>query len=82
MYGDIAHWFIEDLSKQVDMTGFEFDRYFPPEFYGSHSLERLFFWLCPFAAAIRRRKTSYTSITLGMIAEALETRKWTQVERR
>ena len=76
LYGDTASWFIDELAKKVDMTGFKFTHYFPPEFYGENVLSRLFFGFCPFASWVRRNVESYTPITLGMILLSLEKGKW------
>lgn len=76
LFGDTAWWFVEELAKEVDMSQFCFERYFPPEFYGESFAARLFFWLVPFASLIRRRRESYEPVTLGMILRSLEEGKW------
>ncbi len=76
IYGDTAWWFVEELAKKVDMSHFYYERYFPPEFSGEGFLQRAFFSMVPFASFIRRRRESFTSITIRMVAESLEKGEW------
>ena len=76
LYGDIAIWFMEDLEKQVDMSRFYFERYFPPEFYGQGIWTRLFFGFCPFVSLVRRKREFYVPVTLRMVMKSLEKGEW------
>jgi hypothetical protein len=76
LYGDTARWFVEDLAKKIDMSRFCFERYFPPEFYGESFLASAFYSCIPFVSALRRKRESYTPITLGMVSMSLEKGEW------
>ena len=76
LYGDTAWWFTEELSKRIDMSGFCFEEYFPPEFGGKNSLARLLLSLLPFANWLYRRGRVYEPITLEMISNSLEAGRW------
>lgn len=69
---------MEGLIKghQVDLTGFDFDRYFPPEFPGRTFLETLLLWIIPFAGDIARRCAKYRPFTLAMLDRVISTKHW------
>lgn len=76
MYGDIAWGLIEELGKKINMSRFCFERHFPPEFYGNGFCASTFFSIMPFASLIRRRRESYTPITIRMVSESLAKGEW------
>lgn len=83
-YGDIAEAWIDMLVVEyhVDLSGFEFEKFFPPEFEGEDMLTCTVLWLVPFAAAIvrRRKRDTYLPLTLGMIDNMIHTKKWCAAE--
>ncbi len=78
IYGDDAIEFIEELAKvyEVDLTDFEFDRYFPPEFHGRTTLEAALLSLIPFGHDIARRRTRYLPLTVFMLDRVIRARSW------
>jgi hypothetical protein len=84
VYGEIAECWIERLivDYHVDLSGFEFEKFFPPEFEGEDMLTCTVLWLVPFAAAIvrRRKRDTYLPLTLGMIDNMIHTKKWCAAE--
>jgi hypothetical protein len=63
----------------VDLSGFEFARYFPPEFAGRSRLEAAVLISCiPFANRLLRSQTSYAPLTLAMIEQAMQAGRWTK----
>ena len=76
LYGDTAWWFVEDVAKEVDMSQFCFERYFPSECYGESHFTRMIYWLCPFVGAARRKRETYEPLTLQVVLESLESGKW------
>lgn len=73
LYGDIADAYIETLAKRhsVDISKFEFPKYFPPEFLGNSFAERMLYWLVPFVGRYKRARMEYRPLTLEMIAKAI-----------
>lgn len=78
VYGDIAEAYMETLEKEfnVDMSQFEFENYFPPEFAGGSTIERLLYWIVPPLARKQRRAEDFRPVTLRMIDEAIRERRW------
>lgn len=78
LYGDIAEAYIEALVDhyQVDLSGFRFEKFFPPEFVGENLFTRTLLWLVPFAARIARQRGDYLPLTLGTIEHVMRTKRW------
>jgi hypothetical protein len=79
-YGDSA---IEDMQLVeeefgVDLSGFEFAKYFPPEFEGRNGLEAFLISCIPFANRLIRNRRSYAPLTLGMIEQSMQAGRWTE----
>lgn len=78
MYGDTALENIEQLQEKfgVDLSGFDFDKYFPPEFEGRNRFEAYLITFVPFLGTILRRRRTYASLTLEMINSSIRTKRW------
>lgn len=78
LYGDVAEAYMEALAERynIDMSGFEFKRYFPPEFVGKNTFSRTLLWLMPFAGAVARQRREYEPLTLEMIERVLRAKRW------
>ncbi len=78
LYGDIAEADMEVLADHylVDLSGFEFERFFPPEFAGKSPLTRALLWMVPFAEKATRKDYEYLPLTLEMIERAMRTKQW------
>jgi len=61
---------------RVDLTGFEFERFFPPEFIGKTVLLRLWLWAIPSAADSMRRRTQYGTLELGRVGKVIAAHGW------
>jgi hypothetical protein len=78
LYGDIAEGCMEVLAKdyRVDLSGFEFEKFFPSEFAGKSRLTGFLLQLVPFAGKAARQRGVYLPLTLGMIGGAIRTGRW------
>jgi hypothetical protein len=81
IYGEAAEDYMDVLVSQynVDMTDFDFDRYFPPEFAGKTTLTRALIWTFPYIwklFAPRDEGSKFLPLTLGMIEQAIDQKKW------
>lgn len=78
LYGDIAEAYIEVLAEryQVDLRGFEFEKFFPHEFAGKSALSRVLLWIMPFAGGAARQRDEYLPLTLERIDRALRSKRW------
>lgn len=78
LYGDIAEGYMEVLAKQyrVDLSGFEFERFFPLEFAGRNAFTRTLLWIVPFAGSAARRRGEWAPLSLERIDRALRSRRW------
>ncbi len=81
LYGDNA---IDDMSFLqtkfgVDLSEFDFDSYFPPEFEGRNGIEAFLLSLIPFSGLMMRRRRTYLPITLEMIDQSIRAGRWTEV---
>ena len=74
IYGDIAESCLETLTDVygVDLSAFEFDKYFPPEFEGYSTVQSFLFSCIPFLASRRRVSRKHTRLTLGEIKSSIE----------
>lgn len=81
VYGDVAEGCIEVLCDRchVDISGFEFDEYFPREFIGENSFIRTLFWAVPFFGREARRHGKYSTLTMMMIESAIRAKRWSEV---
>ena len=80
LYGDIAEACIEVLAERynVDLSGFEFDKFFPQEFVGKSRFARVLLWILPYAGSFARKRAcpEYKPLTLDRIDQAIRTKKW------
>ena len=78
LYGDIAESCMEVLINhyQVNLDGFNFYEFFPPEYEGKNWLSSLFFQCIPFASAIARSQRTYPPLRLGRINNAICNKYW------
>ena len=78
VYGDVAEAYMEVLEDQynVDLDGFKFRDYFPPEYAGNNMLMGLLLWAVPFAGGYVRKQNNYLPLTLQMINTVISTKKW------
>jgi hypothetical protein len=80
-YGDEAEgcleWLIEGYG--VDLTGFDFDTYYPPEFEGRSAPAALLCSLLPFVGSWLRNRRSYRPQTLGIIDQLIRFERWSLV---
>jgi hypothetical protein len=78
LYGDIAEAYMEELVDHyhVDLSGFEFDKFFPPEFAGKNRLIGGLLSIVPFANYVARQRDEYLPLTLRMIERVMRTKQW------
>ena len=78
LYGDIAEVYMGVLADHyhVDLSGFEFEKFFPPEFAGRNMLARVLLWIVPFAGNAARRRREYLPLTLEMIDRVMRSKRW------
>lgn len=80
IYGDEAEGCMEALQTEfgVDMSGFDFSDYFPPEFPGRNGLTATLIAFLPLS--VRRRfvhaNCTYKPFTLVMLQDALQAKRW------
>ncbi|MDR4517580.1 MAG: DUF1493 family protein [Nitrosomonas sp.] len=74
IYGDIAETCMSVLEDyyHVDLSDFEFEKFFPPEFIGKNMFTRSFLWFFPFMGNTIRKHGKYLPLTLRMIEAALK----------
>ena len=77
VYGDEAHDYMRTLSESfgVDLSGFDFDEYFPREFPGGNWVERTIRWLVP-GLGRPRPASQYRPITLAAVEKAIDVGRW------
>jgi hypothetical protein len=85
IYGEAAEDYIDVLVNQynVDMTGFDFARYFPPEFAGKTMLTRALIWTFPYIWKLfspRDEGSDFLPLTLEMIEQAIHQKRWPSSE--
>ncbi|WP_338847472.1 DUF1493 family protein [Massilia sp. W12] len=78
IYGDEALDLLDVLSKQyqVDLSDFEFAKYFPEEFPGGAFAKRIFLYYLPFGRWFVYRKVTWQPIILAQIDAAISAKKW------
>ncbi|HBS27937.1 MAG TPA: hypothetical protein DEB06_00450 [Phycisphaerales bacterium] len=78
LYGDDAEAVMEELVVRyhVDLAGFDFDRFFPPEYPGKNRLTVALLSLVPFAHHICTKREKYEPLTLERIERALRSGRW------
>lgn len=78
IYGDVAEACVEVLIRDygVDMSGFDFDEFFPQEFSGENSFTRVVGWVLPFVAQKIRSGREYSPLTLEMIDHLMRVKRW------
>lgn len=78
LYGDIAQAYMEVLADHyhVDLSGFEFQTFFPEEFEGKTLLTRVLFSLIPFASHMARRRGEWLPLTLERVDRAILSKRW------
>lgn len=74
LYGDDAIDLFDALAEiyHVDMSGFSFEKYFPPEFYHSLSPIKFLRWFLLGQAENKK----YPEISLNMIEHTLSVKRW------
>lgn len=78
IYGDIAEAYMEVLAEHyhVDLSGFEFDKFFPPEFAGKNAFIGALFSIVPFAGYVARQRGEWLPLTLERIDRAIRSKRW------
>lgn len=78
LYGDIAEAYMEVLAEhyRVDLSGFEFDKFFPHEFAGKNVLTRVLLWITPFASNAARQRGEWLPLTLERLDRAIRSKRW------
>ncbi len=78
LYGDIAEAYIGVLTEHyhVDLSGFEFEKFFPPEFAGKNMITRALLWIVPLAGNAARQRSERLPLTLDMIDRAIRSKSW------
>ncbi|WP_311239034.1 MULTISPECIES: hypothetical protein [unclassified Xanthomonas] len=78
LHGDIAEAYMEVLAEHyyVDLGGFEFEKFFPPEFSGRSIFTRTLLWIVPFAGKAARQGGEYLPLTLGTIERVMRAKQW------
>lgn len=78
IFGDDAIEYMQLLHQRfgVDLSRFDVDRYFPPEFEGRNKLEAFFLTLIPFSGFLLRRRRSYPPLMLAMIDRSIRAKRW------
>lgn len=82
LYGDIAEDYMEELTdhSHVDLSGFAFDKFFPPESAGKNALLGALFSILPFVGYVARQPNEYLPLTLKMMENAMRAKQWRAVE--
>ena len=78
LYGDIAEAYMEVLAEhyRVDLSGFEFEKFFPHEFAGKNMFTRALVWIVPFAGNTARRRREWLPLTLERVDRAILNKRW------
>jgi Protein of unknown function (DUF1493) len=78
-YGEIAGDFLMDLSErhQIDLSQFESEKYYPDEAEGKNLISRILISLVPFLDSYLRDQKVYSPLTLGMIDDAIVSKRLT-----
>ncbi|RMX09027.1 DUF1493 family protein [Vandammella animalimorsus] len=78
IYGDIAEACMEVLAEhyRVDLSNFDFGKFFPHEFGGKNMLARALLWIVPFAGSTARRCGEWLPLTLERIDRAIHNKRW------
>ena len=78
LYGDIAEACMEELADHyhVDLSNFEFHKFFPPEFAGKNVLVMVLFSILPIFGYVIRRRGEYLPLTLQMIEDSMHAKHW------
>lgn len=78
LYGDIAEAYVEVLASHyhVDLSGFEFEKFFPPEFAGKNALTGALLSIIPFAGYVARLRGKWLPLTLERVGRAIRSKRW------
>ena len=78
LYGEIAEAYLEVLAEHffVDLSDFEFEKFFPTEFDGKRAITRFFLWIVPFAGGVARRRGKWRPLTLEMVDRTIRAKRW------
>ena len=78
VYGEAAEDCMAVLAEtyQVDLTNFDFEVYFPPEYPGKTGLSRALLWQIPFARYFAEKNANYEPLTLAMIETIIHSKQW------
>jgi hypothetical protein len=76
--GDTAEEMIQYLENEfkVDVSNFEFDRYFPREFPGNNDFVSIVGSIIPFWRYFYNKKKQFEPLTLSMIDRAIKSKHW------
>lgn len=78
LYGDTAWWFVEELENLIDMSKFDFDLYFPPEFLGKGLISGFVMSFVPFAHWLHRKNKHYKPLSLKRVAKCMKQGFWSE----
>lgn len=78
IYGDIAEACMEVLAEHyhVDLSNFDFEKFFPHEFAGKNMLTRFLLWIVPFAGNASRQRGEWLPLTLERVDRAIHNKRW------
>ncbi|MGV7206217.1 DUF1493 family protein [Oxalobacteraceae bacterium A2-2] len=78
VYGEVAEACIGLLKEKygINLGHFVFEQYFPVEFPGTSSAERVFYWIFPFLRKWGPDSNVFYPLTLEMIDRAIRSKKW------
>lgn len=74
IYGEVAESLMEILEKDhgVNIFYFNFQKYFPEEFFGENLISKILFRMIPLTIIIEKRKSKYNPLTLTQIENAIK----------
>lgn len=76
IYGDESDPILEEMERRIDISSFNVDLYFPPEFPGKNFLSNMFYRFTPHLHGILGLKEKYRPLTFGDVMKALERGTW------
>lgn len=76
IYGDEAEPIVEELEQRIDISSFNPNLYFPPEFPGENSFTWVAYWAIPFSHRIFKLKDKYKPLNFSDVMAALERGRW------
>jgi len=76
IYGDEADPIIEEMERRIDMSSFNVDLYFPPEFPGGNFISNMIYRVTPKFHKALGLKEKYLRLTFADVMKALEIGGW------